>query len=167
LKYLILILVVVLGAGGGIWVANLSADAPAEDSIQTAENVDIEAATQAFQDYARLFNAFDPSFAASYADSAVVHLTVHRASGEVQSVIFPVDKMKANAQQLVDAQRVAGQQYNFMNLHASRSEHGVRIVARLKSTSWRTAYPYKVDLMADSDGVWKIVEEWTEGQLPY
>jgi hypothetical protein len=162
MRYLVLIIVVVLGAGGGVWLANRAGEAPAAASTQSGEDADVAAAMQAFQNYAHRINAFDPAFTDSYADSAIVHLTAHYASG-VQSGTLPAGKLKANASMLADRQRQARMQYHYSNLRASRVEQRVRIAGSLKGDSWRTSYPYKVDLMADADGVWKIVEEWTEG----
>ena len=164
--YLAFIFVIALGVGGGVWIANRRTGSPAADSIQTAENADIEAATQAFQNYARLINAYDPSFADSYCRAAVVHLTIHHASGAVKAGILQIDQLRAKAQMIVDTGRQAGGQYHFSNLRASRKLHGVRIEASLKANLWRRSYPYTADMLQDSDSVWKIAEEWTEGEAP-
>jgi len=166
MRYLSLIFVLFLGAGGGIWIANHSGEIPTAESAQTSENADFQAAMQAFQGYTRLINAYDASYADSYARAAVVHLTVHHASGATESGFVPIDQLKANAQKFVDASRQAGETYNFSNLRASPLPHGVRIDASLKVNTWRGSYPYTADLFQDPDGAWKIGEEWMEGSVP-
>jgi hypothetical protein len=161
MRYLVLIIVVVLGAGGGVWLANRAGEAPTAASVQAAEDADIAAAMQAFQTYLGLINAFDPAFADSYADNAVVHSTIHYGFG-VTSGAMPAAELKANAPMFADLRRQARKQYHYSNLRASRIEQRVRIVGNLRIDSWRTPYPYRVDWMPDSDGVWKIVEEWTD-----
>ena len=161
MRYLVLTVVVMLGAGGGVWVANRGGEAPAAASIQPSEDADIVAAMRALRIYLGRINAFDPAFADSYADNAVVHTTIHYGFG-VTSGAVPAAELKANASMLADLQRQDRRQYHYSNLRASRIEQRVRIAGNLRIDSWRTRYTYRVDLMPDSDGLWKIVEEWTD-----
>lgn len=126
---------------------------------------DPAAALQSFNAYVERMNSFDPAFVDFYADYAVIHLTLFHSSGIADTGFVSITKLKANAQDLMETARRLGLRYEFTDLRASPSSRGVTIQGQLTSPGWGRSYPYTVTLMQESEGIWKIVEEWTKG--PY